>query len=96
MSPTAPNGRRVKTGGRKKGTPNKAISKLPYIPALADKGEAPRDFLLRVMRDEQQPMEMRVTAAKAAAPYCHPQLKSIEVSGPGGGPLEFRVTLAFD
>lgn len=46
----------------------------------------PLDFLLGIMRDENQDAQSRLDAAKAAAPYCHARLSSTEVSGPGLGP----------
>lgn len=39
----------------------------------------PLDYLLQLMRDECQPVEVRLNAAKAAAPFVHPKLASIEV-----------------
>jgi hypothetical protein len=42
----------------------------------------PLDFLLSVFRDECVPMSLRLKAAKAALPYCHPKLASIQDSGP--------------
>ena len=41
--------------------------------------EMPRDFLLRVMRDETQEISLRMAAAKAAAPYCHATLASVDM-----------------
>ena len=41
--------------------------------------EMPRDFLLRVMRDETQEITLRIAAAKAAAPYCHATLASVDM-----------------
>jgi hypothetical protein len=81
--------------GRQKGTPNKTTGKVPYVPAL-DRKEMPLAYMLRVMRDESAAPERRDFMASKAAPYCHPALKSVEVSGPGGGAVEFKVTLAFD
>jgi hypothetical protein len=83
--------------GRQKGTPNKVPNKTRLVEAAHAAGlETPLDFLLRVMRDERRDMDMRLIAARAAVPYMHPALKSIEVAGPGGGAIEFKVTLAFD
>jgi hypothetical protein len=84
--------------GRKKGTPNKAkgiTGKVPYVPAL-DEGEMPLAYMLRVMRDPTVAPERRDFMASKAAPYCHRQLKALEVTGPEGGPVTFAVTLAFD
>ena len=41
----------------------------------------PLEFMLDVMRDESLPLDIRVEAAKAALPYCHPKLASIQDSG---------------
>lgn len=41
--------------------------------ALAEQGETPCGFALRVMRDETQPPELRMHAAKLAAPHVHPR-----------------------
>jgi hypothetical protein len=40
----------------------------------AGSGVMPREFLLGIMRDEAQPLALRLDAAKAAAPYLHPKL----------------------
>jgi hypothetical protein len=83
--------------GRQKGTRNKVPNKSQLVDAAHAAGlETPLDFLLRIMRDERREMEMRLTAARAAVPYMHPALKSVEVSGPGGKDIGFKVTLAFD
>jgi hypothetical protein len=85
----------IRHGGRKPGSLNKATGKPPYIPAL-DKGEMPLEYMLRVMRDPFAPAERRDFMASKAAPYCHRVLKALEVTGPNGGDIPFRVTLAFD
>jgi len=79
----------VKTGGRKKGVPNKAS--IARAAAIAASGLTPLDFLLSVMRDDQKALEDRLEAGKAAAPYVHPRLANIEVAGKDGGPLEVRI-----
>jgi len=48
----------------------------------------PLDYMLFVMRDESREDNVRLDAAKAAAPYCHARLSSTEVSGPNKGPIE--------
>ena len=53
--------------------------------AVAAGEKTPLDFLLGVMRDEKHDIQLRVTAAKAAAPYVHRALKSVEQSGADGG-----------
>lgn len=88
-----------KTGGRKKGVPNKASAKREA--EIAATGLTPLDFMLNVMRG-QHPEDadpavilawesMRFEAAKAAAPYVHPKLAAVEHTGPDGGPLQHQV-----
>jgi hypothetical protein len=37
----------------------------------------PVDFMLRAMRSKDLLYEQRFAAARAAAPYCHPQLQAV-------------------
>jgi hypothetical protein len=39
--------------------------------------------------------EHRLEAAKAAAPYCHPRLASIEQTGKDGGPIQHHLVVEF-
>jgi hypothetical protein len=48
--------------------------------ALAE-GISPLDYLLRILRDENESKGMRMDAARAAAPYLHARLNAIEHSG---------------
>ena len=68
-----------KTGGRKKGTPNRATA--AKAAEIAASGLTPLDFMLVVMRDEDRPFPVRLDAAKSAAPYIHPRLAAVEHSG---------------
>lgn len=80
-----------KTGGRKKGTPNKKNAAM--IEAVVKSGVTPLDYLLGVMRrpipDGTDPLlaasieAMRFEAAKAAAPYVHARLSTVETGKPG-------------
>lgn len=69
--------RGMKTGGRRKGTRNRATAALAA--AVAEAGLTPLEFLLVVMRDETQPTELRLIAAARAAPFCHPKLSAVAV-----------------
>jgi hypothetical protein len=78
-----------KTGGRTKGTPNRATA--AKAAAIAASGLTPLDYMLTIMRDEAAPAERRIEAAKAAAPYVHPKLAAIEHAGHDGGPVQIIV-----
>lgn len=70
----------VKTGGRKKGIPNKATQKRRDVARKALKaGMTPLDVLLEAMRDAYKDGGARGAAphAKEAAPYVHPRLSAI-------------------
>jgi|ERR1700692_925734 len=71
-----------KTGGRQKGTPNKAISKVKLTAqlraAVSAGGELPLDYMMRIMRDANADRARRDDMAKAAAPYVHSRLASVE------------------
>lgn len=72
--------------GRKKGAPNKASAKREA--EIAKSGKTPLQFLLDRMRDTRADISERIDCAKAAAPYVHPRLASVEYGGKGGGPME--------
>jgi hypothetical protein len=59
-------------------------------------GMMPLDYLLGIMRDEDQDARWRLDAAKAAAPYCHARLSSTELSGPNGSAVEVQTTQKLD
>ena len=72
--------------GRKAGTPNKAsIARQKKVAAT---GITPLDYMLRVMRNEKADNARRDEMAKAAAPYVHPKLASMQHTGPRGGPVQ--------
>jgi hypothetical protein len=68
--------------GRPKNAPNKATAKRQQ--EVASTGTTPLDFLLQTMRDPNIDPVLRFNAAKAAAPYVHPGLSSIEVGNKDG------------
>jgi hypothetical protein len=76
----------AKTGGRRKGTPNKATA--AKAAEIAESGVTPLDFMLTVMRDAEKEFDVRLDAAKSAAPYVHPKLAAIEHTGADGGPIQ--------
>lgn len=68
--------------GRKRGIPNRVTAEFKQLAVeLGKEGASPLDLMPSVMRDESAPMAMRLDAAKAAAPYLHPRLNAVELSG---------------
>lgn len=82
----------TKTGGRRKGTPNRASAAMAA--EIAKSGETPLEYMLRVMRDQTIDRGRRDDMARAVAPYVHPKLAAVEHTGEGGGPIQ--VTIAGD
>lgn len=78
-----------KTGGRKKGVPNKVT--LEREAEIKASGLTPLEYMLRVMRDEKAPEERRDDMAKAAAPYVHPKLASVDMNASLSGNLKLTI-----
>src|SRR6266852_6723663 len=68
-----------KTGGRKRGTPNKRTIAQKEIVAS---GLSPLEFLCAVYRDSNQSMNRRIEAARSAAPYLHSKLTATVYTPP--------------
>lgn len=81
-----------KTGGRQRGTPNRATA--AKAEEVAASGLTPLDYMLTVMRDTEAPADRRDDMAKAAAPYVHPKLAAVEHSGPDGGAFQVVISQA--
>ena len=79
-------------GGRRKGAgrkPGAATTKTREIANKAvEAGISPLEYMLAVLRDEGNDTTARFEAAKAAAPYVHPRLNSVELAGKDGQPIE--------
>lgn len=76
--------------GRPKGGANK-LNDEARTKALAG-GITPLDYLLELLRDEDKPQDVRIDAAKAAAPYVHARLAAVEHSGDKDKPIAHTVT----
>ncbi|MGC1859666.1 MAG: hypothetical protein WA733_00700 [Methylocystis sp.] len=86
-------------GGRQRGTKNKRTLDLARAQAetsekftaalgpAAFTGDA-HALLMSIYRDASQPVELRVTAARAAIPFEKTRLSATELSGRAGGPIE--------
>jgi hypothetical protein len=81
-------GGRREGAGRPRGSKNKrTITKVELIPAITHRQaveEMPLDVLVAAMRDKSQPIELRLAAARAAAPYFHAKVST----GPPKGSFE--------
>jgi len=67
-----------KTGGRKKGTPNRATVLLGE--KLAANGYDPADELMRIAADVRTPLELSVHIHLALLPYIYPKRKPVDDS----------------
>ena len=65
-----------KTGGRQKGSRNRATEEARA--AARASGVLPLDYMLSVMRDPDADQKRREAMAMAAAPYLHSKLSAIE------------------
>jgi hypothetical protein len=81
----------VARGGKRDGAGRKVGAATKKTREVADKAAAegitPLEYMLELLRDTQQPALVRFEAAKAAAPYVHPKLSSVEVAGDPDRPV---------
>lgn len=79
-------------GGARKGAGRKPGSATKKTREIADKaaseGITPLEFMLSVMRDENADRSERLDMAKAAAPYVHPRLSTVDAKLEGGMLIE--------
>jgi hypothetical protein len=81
-----------KTGGRKRGTPNRRTIAQQEIAAS---GLLPLEFLCSVYRDAKQSMTRRIEAARCAAPYIHPRISTTEAPPPKPDEVISRIRISF-
>jgi hypothetical protein len=65
--------------GRPKGSKTRYSTRLQRQMLNSD-SPTPLEYLVSVYTDEDNPPNVRLDAAKAAAPYVHPRLSAVEVS----------------
>lgn len=75
--------------GRPKGRHSRKTEQR--LAAIEAAGLTPLDYMLQVVRDENAPRELRLDAAKSAAPYVHPRLANITHKGDERAPLVISV-----
>jgi hypothetical protein len=75
-----PRGGRREGAGRPRGSKSRrTIAKVKLIPAQAHRqrvAEMPLDILMKAARNEALPIELRLAAARAAAPFYHAKVCS--------------------
>jgi hypothetical protein len=85
-----------KRGGKRKGAGRKAgalSKKTRHIAEIAiDEGITPLEVMLKEMRlaAATGDSELALEAAKAAAPYIHPKLSSVQVTGKDGAAVQIE------
>ena len=76
---------RPKTGGRKRGTPNRRTADIQE--KLAAMGCDPIAGMAAIATDEKQDIALRAAMYKELAQYVAPKRKAVEMSGADGGEL---------
>ena len=61
------------------GRPRGSVNKRTAAYLRTNGGDLPLDYMLRIMRDQEQPIARRDDMAKAAAPYLHAKLQSMQI-----------------
>ena len=80
--------------GRKPGAATKKTREVAN--KAAEQGITPLEFMLNMMRTDPDP-KAQFEAAKAAAPYVHARLSSVDatLANPDGSALDMNVSLNF-
>src|SRR4029077_4500460 len=76
LSPMNGHGGKRPGAGRPKGAASRANDEVRQQAAAT--GELPLAYMRRIMRNRSQPVGRRDDMAKAAAPFCHSRLSSVE------------------
>src|SRR5436305_8387073 len=90
----------TKPTGRPRGRPAGSLTRRTR--EIAEKaaalGLSALEVLLAIMRQHFAAGELdkAVEAARSAAPYCHPRLQSIELSGKDGGTIDWTAASSVD
>jgi hypothetical protein len=82
-----------KTGGRKRGTPNKATRAIVEI--LRDLDCEPIEGMARIAMNKRNAPELRGRMFAELATYVHTKRKAMEISGPEGGQLQTELKVLF-
>ena len=82
-----------KTGGRQKGTCNRATAEARA--AAKATGILPLDYMLSVMRDSDADQKRRDGMAIAAAPYLHAKVTAVEAKAAEPEPTQNSIQVLF-
>jgi hypothetical protein len=88
--PRPNSGGRREGAGRKKGSPSTRTTKTNALAQqAAGEGALPLEVMLLAMRHHlaAKNLDRAAAIAKDAAPYLHPRLQAVELSGPGGSAI---------
>ena len=89
-----PKGVKPEGSGRKKGTPNKRnVLRQEIFDRIVEKHGDPLEALAEMAFDPNHPLDIRKDCLKEVVQYGHAKKKSVEISGPDGGPIEARLEL---
>lgn len=76
----------VRTGaGRPKGAAT--VKTREIADAAMESGLTPLEYLLSILRDANAEQNVRIDAAKAAAPYVHPRLATVDLGNKDDKPF---------
>ena len=80
--------------GRPKGSPNKRnIARQEIFDKIVEKHGDPLEALAEMAFDPNHPLDIRKDCLKEVVQYGHAKKKSVEITGPDGGPIEARLEL---
>jgi len=83
---------RAKTGGKKPFTKNKITRDVARLLDSLDCN--PIEGMARIANDATVPVQIRAKMYAELSQYVSPKLRSVEHSGPGGGPIEVDATIS--
>ncbi len=91
------NNQSIGRGGKRAGSGRKRGSATQRTREIADRAAAsgeqtPLEYMLEVLRNVNEAPAIRLDAAKSAAPYMHPRLSAVEVSGELGVTVDWPIT----
>ena len=80
--------------GRKAGTPNKRnVQRQEIFDRIVEKHGDPLEALAEMAFDPNHDLLVRKDCLKELVQYGHAKKKSVEITGPDGGPIEARLEL---